>query len=125
MTKHNYIPGKAYKMRCGAKTFYVGDNPADECSPCVFATEQSDFIQCRIDGSYCLSGPITPHKYDIIGEWSPEPKKVKGWINIYQPYKKCSVVYDSKKKADEYSNEYANHVRIACIPIEFTEGEGL
>ena len=128
--KHNYVPGKAYKMRNGGKAFYVGENPTSSVFPLVFV-ENNGLISHRCVEGYVESKPdIADH--DIIGEWPPEPKKVKGWVNVYSAtsqidsqYMHVSVLYDSKQTADlcAVGLQYKN--RIACIPIEFTEGEGL
>lgn len=51
-----------------------------------------------------------------------EPKKMKKWVNIYSyGSSRTSAIWDSKEQADRCSSSN----RIACIPIEFTEGEGL
>lgn len=48
-----------------------------------------------------------------------KPKIIKGWINIYQ--ENTSGVYATKSSASICSNPG----RIACIQVEFKEGEGL
>ena len=124
--KHNYVPGKAYKMRNGEKTFYIGENLVEGVDfPLVFSGLSGGIHSMRYDGTYAQT-PNQPHKYDIIGEWPPEPKKVKGWVNVYslkclEGLASCENVWPSKEKA----NKEASRNRIACIPIEFTEGEGL
>lgn len=45
--------------------------------------------------------------------------KHKKWINVYH---RAANMHPSKKEADKAANEAA---RIACIPIEYYEGEGL
>ncbi len=123
MTKHNYIAGKAYKMEIGEKAVFVGENAFNPTYPLVFAHEldKGKIYPYTIDGKFYFDG--RPSNWNIIGEWPPEPKKVKGWVNVYkgQDYS-AAVIFDSKEKADKQ-----RHVpnRIACIPIEFTEGEGL
>lgn len=125
MTKHNYTPGKAYKMRNGEKAVFVGEHPFDG-DTLIFAhangTRHCDYYNC--DGSWLRDG--TESSLDIIGEWPPEPKKVKGWLNIYPPaHRDLALVYcvlATKEQCDVQPNVGR---RIACIPIEFTEGEGL
>lgn len=118
--KHNYIPGKAYKMRNGEKVVFVGENPFNIKWPLVFVMTDGTLSHNFYDGSYA-STPNQPHKYDIIGEWLPEPKKIKRWVNIYKHDEACTHAFNTKQKCDNVRNTD----RIACIPIEFTEGEGL
>lgn len=122
--KHNYIPGKAYKMRNGKKVFYIGENPNKPSNPLVFTFDDTVF-GCAENGRFFIS---TEHEYDIIGEWPPEPKKYKGWMNVYPPYQCRTLaiahcIFETKEECDIQTGTKGN--RIACIPIEFTEGEGL
>lgn len=56
----------------------------------------------------------------ILGcEYRIKPEKKKAWVNIY--YNKMCGHYSSKKAADEG----AMSGRMACIEIEYEEGEGL
>ena len=48
------------------------------------------------------------------------PVKQKRWINIY-PESNSKSVYSTKDKADKL----AVNLRIACIEVEFVEGQGL
>ena len=124
--KHNYVPGKAYKTDKNEKFFYVGEKPKEfiHVRPLIFVNAKCDFYDANYDGN-CFA----INCYDmcnIIGEWPPEPKKVKGWVNVYslkclEGLASCENVWPSKEKA----NKEASRNRIACIPIEFTEGEGL
>jgi hypothetical protein len=52
-------------------------------------------------------------EYDLI-EVKP---RIKGWVNVY-----FSSVNKTKQEAD---NWLSSSPRIACIPVEFEEGEGL
>lgn len=49
-----------------------------------------------------------------------KPRKIKGWVNVY-PERVGAHLYSTKEHADRC----ADPRRIACIPIEYTEGEGL
>lgn len=119
MTKHNYIPGKAYKMRNGEKAVFIGENPFDLHYPLVFVHQDNYIAKHRYNGSYAATHNKA-HHLDIIGEWPPEPRKVKGWVNVYSSWEK-ELIHPDKPTADGE----AGAARIACIPIEFTEGEGL
>lgn len=72
------------------------------------------------DGRKSKLGGTDP--LDLI-EVKPE---VKGWINIYRAGKflpeNVSNVHPTKEIADQSA---ASEGRIACIPVTFTEGEGL
>lgn len=73
--------------------------------------------------TYPMSGISNhDHSYDLINV----PQKHEGWINVYPgPINVYpgpgSGLHNSKEKADGAA---ASH-RIACIKVEFTEGEGL
>lgn len=55
--------------------------------------------------------------HDLI----PRPVRRRKWINIYKNQEHYSTLFDSKEDADGRNGMD----RIACIEIEFTEGEGL
>lgn len=55
----------------------------------------------------------------VAYEWRIAPKKQTVWVNVYQGW--ISNQYKTKQEADSDSSR----IRIACIPITFTEGEGL
>jgi hypothetical protein len=93
-----------------------------ECGlPIVIAMTQRDgteSIQLRL-----ANGRIHPSKdspYDLVNV----PKKHEVWINFYDDDGEGdydSYSYPSRAIADES----ADSNRIACIRVEFTEGEGL
>lgn len=56
---------------------------------------------------YCIDSDL-----DLV----PVPKKHKVWVNIYPT---------TGNATREQADHYATPSRIACIPVEFTEGEGL
>ena len=125
--KHNYIAGKAYKMRNGEKAVFVGIKPFTE-KTLLFVYEYPNTVnEHTIDGRYWSFNDNHPN--DIIGEWPPEPRKFNGWINIYTRTEENGQeeiffrkIFSTKDAA------LRNSVReklVACIPIEFTEGEGL
>ena len=59
----------------------------------------------------------------------PEPKRLKGWVNLWNyPKGKTPLaqgIYKDREHADETAQQWPNAERIACIEIEFTHGEGL
>lgn len=83
MTKHNYIPGKAYKKRNGDKSFFIGENHADGVLfPLVFSARGGCIHSMRYDGTYAPA-PNQEHEYDIIGEWPPEPITANAYCNVW------------------------------------------
>ncbi len=64
---------------------------------------------------------LAPHvSFNSTGKYRIKPEKKIGWINIYGRGV-GSVFHQSKQHADEYQL----HNRLACIKIEYEEGEGL
>lgn len=55
-------------------------------------------------------------QYDLINI----PEKITGWVNMYDDY--VITMHKSKELADKYTHKSS---RIACIKVEFEEGEGL
>lgn len=49
-------------------------------------------------------------------QWRVKPQKHKRWVNIYY-----TNLFEKKEHADDGASSF----RIACIEIEFEEGEGL
>ena len=58
-----------------------------------------------------------------------QPKRVRGWVNLWDyPKGKTPLaqgIYKDREHADEIARQWPNAERIACIEIEFTYGEGL
>lgn len=71
-----------------------------------------------IDGAYGYSHPGA-HAHDLV-EVKPNPKPKRAlWLNVYPTNN--THAHDSREEADRQSG----HRRIACLKIEFEEGEGL
>jgi hypothetical protein len=75
-------------------------------------------------GTRCETGGLSCtylSDFDVI---NTPPVKHKRWINIYRQdgFFACGVLHHSKQEA--LSSRYGDD-SIACIEIEFTEGEGL
>lgn len=57
-------------------------------------------------------------------EYRIKPEKKTGWVNIYKgDYMRVGQVYCSRTDADNGSDSSVE--RLACIQIQFEEGEGL
>jgi len=64
-----------------------------------------------------LYGLTYPNKHDLV----VVPRRIKGWINVYNVSVRHSAVYADKQTADYF----AHSDRIACVYIDVVEGEGL
>lgn len=83
------------------------------------------------DGSWemqiwTIFGAISIYDYNKSTNDLIEVKpRIKGWVNVYPPEhgrgERASVVHASRERADKCAG--AN--RIACVPIDAAEGEGL
>lgn len=62
------------------------------------------------------AGPLTWNRSEV----RKKPEKHVRWVNVY-PGTVASMLHMDKYQADSYAEAH----RIACIRIEFTEGEGL
>lgn len=58
--------------------------------------------------------------WDVETKYRVKPKKITKWISIY-PDGYPAFLSDTKEEADHKRSV----IRIACIPITYTEGEGL
>ena len=65
--------------------------------------------------------PLSAHER----EWRVKPQKLKRWVNIYANL--IAGSFETKAAADKAASigQIAQMGRIACIEIEFEEGEGL
>lgn len=98
--------------------------------------ERAELIYDGLPGPYSLvvvvhhdDGDRTMRTYRLDGvyhcdEDSPEnlrniPKRGEFWVNIYPDDSRCS--HRTRERADEY----ARSDRIACVRVEYAEGEGL
>lgn len=116
-------PNKEYVYRNGEKPWkIIWDVPNGDYT-ILSITKDGDTWFHFEDGDTNTGGF---QEYDLI-EFKP---KIKGWVNIYPLPKNSHIkhagvtsglIYVDSKLADQE----AAHDRIACIEIEFTEGEGL
>jgi hypothetical protein len=104
---------KTYKTRNGleARIYATGCGGSRPVHGAVCENSVWDTISWTENGFYSaeeLAGSL-----DLI-EVKP---RIKGWVNVY-----FSSVNKTKQEAD---NWLSSSPRIACIPVEFEEGEGL
>lgn len=109
-------PAKTYRTRDGREVrIYAVDGPKG--SPTQVHGAVKEDAEWRLiawfnDGAYSVS----ENPNDLI---EVRPKQVR-WVNIY-PDGWLSESYDSQEKARRHSSLS----RVACIRVEFEEGEGL
>ena len=86
----------------------------------LIAIAEGREVQCMCGNEWIdyseLSGGINPLRTPEW-QWRVKPQKQKMWVNVYQNI----AGYPTKEAA----NECATPGRIACIEIEFEEGDGL
>ncbi|MBR0721781.1 hypothetical protein [Bradyrhizobium manausense] len=130
MEKLKIEAGKFYRTRSGAKAFVAMDkrnpfNPDDEYPILAYIDEEPETNTHKWlnpDGREYAS---KEYEHDLVAEWR-EPKRIKGWLNVYLPGdgrdEMFSCVHKTREKADAVM--FASE-RIACIEIDVLEGQGL
>ncbi len=101
---------------------------AKELLPIIQAYAEGKEIQCRISTKHEWVPARNPGWFDCY-EYRIKPEKKKGWINIYhkpvgvdhQYFSGIGGPYDSHLIAKTYRGRNC----VACIEIEYEEGEGL
>lgn len=111
---------KKYVDQSGDEYCYIGRHPVRPKSPFVFSrVDGLDVWFTDENGVMCLN----PHR--TLREVKP---KVVRWFNVYKhaqavsAYSGGGCLFASKEEADTAAR---TATRIACIRIEFEEGEGL
>ena len=92
----------------------------------IIAFAEGKDIQCRfVTWEWCDVDNLNMINHNDM-EWRIKPEKKKGWINIYPGYgiaHSPTGIFDDKQEADNAAARDLN--RVACIEIEYEEGEGL
>lgn len=107
----------------------IGDTVHLRCGGSIVVRsyeEECNMGSCYVNGiGYLPNGEHdTAHmELDIISITpKPEPKRIKGWLNIYPSNTKIGDrLYNNRDEA----NINAHSSRFACIQIDVAEGEGL
>ncbi len=91
----------------------------------IIAYAEGKEIQHRridaLDGEWTT--PLGLHNLNSgVYDWRVKPEKKKFWLNIYSNGSKAA--YDSRESADERCG-LSISPRIACIEVEYEEGQGL
>jgi hypothetical protein len=109
--------GKKYRTRGGNEAEVLKTDLRNE-QPIVGIVTHDDGSQCvyewTVDGYYWPDDPRSD--LDLISEI--KPKRVV-WLNVYDDDRPTVHSYHSREEADSYA--YAN--RLACIRLEFEEGQ--
>ena len=105
--------GSQWKTRGGWRAVIVGQD-GSACPVNVWHSD-SDRTECHFSsGALELT---SDNASDLMEPWT-EPEKGTVWVNIYDD---GSVVHTSRPDADEGSNS----ARLACVKVDWLEGEGL
>lgn len=122
----NINVAKEYVTRCGkAVKLYTTD--AGGIYP-VHGAIEVKLGQWNIQ-SWTIRGQMldgVTNAYDLV----EKPKVTKGWINLYYSEAMGNSyphqwLFTSKERADEAAFTASHRQRIACLYVEFKEGEGL
>jgi hypothetical protein len=117
MTK--FDPNKPVKLRDRSAQVRILATDLQCGCPIVIAVKTPDgaeHTQLRFPDGRCYPNRDDP--YDLVNV----PEKHELWINLYHTE---GVFFGCAYPTREQANEKANIDRIACVRIEFTEGEGL
>jgi len=115
----SFNPNRPVQFRHGPAKVRILATDLQSELPVVIAVLRDDGIE-EIRGRYA-SGRV---KFDREGPYDlvNVPIKHEVWINFYND----EEGYDSSSYPSQaIANESADSTRIACIRVEFTEGEGL
>lgn len=105
-----------YKMRNGCKAEIVGKASNGKWVGIDSDGYTSDWTT---DGVFYPDIDDCVSDFDIIAPWT-EPKRVKGWVNVYKDGIISFLPYKTREEADAHDLG-----RITCIYIDVEEGEGL
>lgn len=112
---------KTYKTRDGREVrIYATDGEQSYPIHGAVRTNGAWLLQC-----WTPEGCVLSHGKPIGCDLIEVKPRIKGWVNVYPPEhgrgERASVVHASRERADKCAG--AN--RIACVPIDAAEGEGL
>jgi hypothetical protein len=103
-----------YRTRDGKKAYVAG--PAVGGWRFVGMGNEDNFYKELWDADgRRVTGAGTPE--DLIAPWT-EPKKGTVWVNVYDDH---FMTYTTR----DYADRHAVSGRLACVSVNWTEGEGL
>lgn len=117
------LAGDPIQTREGKEVKFIAYVPEANVGSQVLFLRKKTVLGARLNG-------WRAENYESDDDLFMVPKKVERWLNIYQSPSGITVgsfPHPSHEAADNLAKESASihHNRIACIKIEFTEGEGL
>jgi len=75
-------------------------------------------------GRFCIPGTDISY-YDLIETWK-EPRKGTVWVNVWRDRDNDEISYGAANRRTEADNEkYSSYERIACVEVNWTEGQGI
>jgi hypothetical protein len=79
--------------------------------------------------NWCINGSYNDPNYESIADLFMAPKKLSGFVNIYDDKEASIHVHNSKNSANEYARKVYRQIgykRVACIDLsQHEEGAGL
>ncbi len=111
--KEKYFIGSRWKCRDGGEAVVV---KYDGDSVFAYVLSTNDAWRFNPNGACCGGWNI----YDLIEPWT-EPRKGEFWVNVYPPSGPRDELWDSREEADAMDKGD----RLACVRVQWTEGEGL
>lgn len=96
--------------------------PEASLAKLITIDDSGDVLTHNEKGEYRLDGVRTVYDLFML---APEPKRMSGWVNVYQHNVIGGVIHKSKEAADSQP-VFSQLKRIACIDLStHFEGEGL
>lgn len=121
---------KPFRCRDGREAVFLGEIPADDlcgdyCGRSIAARVHNlDGWEIR---AFTRKGEFDPAQGETGWDLVNVPQKHKRWVNVYRHQHDTEVLIScsSRGGADAAAFAITEGERIACIEIEFTEGDGL
>ena len=108
-------PTKEYQYRNGEKPWKIIWDVPNDIYPIVTIDKEGDVNGHLPDGRWFIDDES---QHDLV----EVKKKIKGWVNVYET---APHVYELGALNETKPDKDIHSAAIACIEIEFEEGEGL
>ena len=107
-----------YETSDGYVCKYIAEHPFRTPHSHIFVVANHGGVYFADDQGYCAN-------YGATFQIREKKKKIVRWLNIFPAgYQHASTKEEADKKAYESYRGYSSK-RIACVKVEFEEGEGL
>lgn len=115
--------GEPIVNRKGDTVKFIAHVPEATLESRVLTVNDDGVINCNYENGKCI------HDWESEEDLFMASKKIRGWINIYKDDElgECESRYwfnKDKEQADRRASRSITN-RIACIEVEFEEGQGL